>query len=193
MANLDRIRVSWTGFPGSPGVSTFYSTDAPYTMGALYALYANMAAFLPIDVTISFPTTGDIIDPLNGSLTGTWAGPTEADVVGTGTGPYAAPTGIMIRWDTGSILDGHRLQGRTYLVPAVGGIFDGDGSIATGPLGTARGFVAAFLTADSGRLVVWHRPVKDRITHAVTRAGGYTAVNGGTVPDEAVILRSRRD
>ena len=193
MANLHRIRVSWTGFPGAPGVSTFYSTDAPYTMGALYAMYSDYSLALPIDVTISFPTSGDIIDPLTGDLVGGWTGPSESDVVGSGTGPYAAPVGFMLAWETGSILDGHRLRGRTYMVPAIGSLFDGDGSISVTGLADLRVHIAAFLVADAGRLVVWHRPVKDRITHVITRAGGYTVVNGGTVPDEAVVLRSRRD
>jgi hypothetical protein len=92
----------------------------------------------------------------------------------------------MIRYETGSILDGRRLIGRTYLVPCSGTIFDADGTISGGDLADLRLAVDDMIASMDGTLVVWHRPKG-------SRAGGYTAVNAATVPDEAVVLRSRRD
>src|SRR5674476_946106 len=115
----------------------------------------------------------------------------------TGGDNYAAPVGMCVDWNTGVVMDLHRLRGRTFVVPCSGAQFDVDGS----PLSTAvSGLQSAgdALIAADGNLMVWHRPraakAADGSRPAVTaRAGGYANVTTAHVPDKAVVLRSRRD
>lgn len=198
MANIQRLRVEWTGFPGAPGVSTFYALDAVALMSPLHYMFSTHKDIFPSDVTITALLTGDIIDPLNGDLVGSWSGGSWAPITGTDTGPYTAPAGAVINWQTGDVLDGHRLRGKTFLVPLGGGAYDLTGSIAATTLGYIQTVATYAANTALGNFVVWHRPraarAADGSRPAVTyRAGGYSQVTAATVPDKSVVLRSRRD
>lgn len=189
MANINRVRVALGGFPGAPGVSTFYATEVVALRAALNALYVGWCGSFPNVVTWTIETVGDIIDPLDGNLVGTWNDSTPFYGTGLGgTGAYAAPAGIVANWNTGSVLDGHRLTGRTFMVPIMPGTFQNDGTIDSTSLASLRALCTTFVGATAGNFVVWHRP---RVTPA--RAGGYSVVTGSTVNDRVAVLRSRRD
>ena len=184
---LKRIRVSWTGFPGAPGVSTFYSLDsvgAPLT--ELHAFFSSLAGKIPADVNIQVENSGDIIEDTTGALTGTWTDASVLSVQGTGSSMYAAPAGILFKWMTDTVLGGHRIRGRTFLVPADVQCYQNDGSIASTPLGQLQGYAATLVAATAGAFVIWHRP-------RAGVGGGHALVTGSTVPDKVVVLRSRRD
>jgi hypothetical protein len=188
MTDLYRIRASWTGFAGQPGVSTFYSLGSVSAVPNLRAGFLALAQYLPNTVSIQVENVGDIIDDATGTLTGAWSVVPVLPVGGVVGGAYAAPSGFMIDWNTTTILDGHRLKGRTFFVPCAGSALDSDGSLASTPLTNIRAYAATMFAALSGDLVVWHRP---RVTPA--RAGGHGIVTSVFVPDKVVVLRSRRD
>ncbi len=188
MPNIQRVRVALTGFPGGPGVSTFYAIDGAALLAPLRAYYFGRRNDFPNDVRFTFETVGDIIDPITGALMGTWTGTDPADVAGLGQGNYSAPSGLSVNWLTGDVLDGHRLRGRTFMVPLVSAAYDLGGSIEATVLSSWRAESAAFVAASAANFVVWHRP---RLLPA--RAGGYSVVTGATVNDRAAVLRSRRD
>lgn len=198
MVNISRVRAEWTGFPGAPGISTFYGISTSPPLAAIHNFFAAIVGLLPSDVSIQVAGSGDMIDPINGDLMGTWSGTAPALVTGTDTGVYSAPTGAIVHWLTGDVLDGHRLVGGTYLVPLAGAAFDLTGSIASTPLTTLRTAAQDYITYAGGSTVVWHRP---RVAKAATaykpavtaRAGGYSVFSAADVPDRAVVLRSRRD
>jgi len=194
---LSRIRAIWSGFVGAPGVSTFYADDATVLLPAIGDFFTNISGLLPNDVTVTVDAFGDIIDETTGGLTGSWTASAVGPATGTGGDNYAAPVGMCVDWNTGVVMDLHRLRGRTFVVPCSGAQFDVDGS----PLSTAvSGLQSAgdALIAADGNLMVWHRPraakAADGSRPAVTaRAGGYANVTTAHVPDKAVVLRSRRD
>lgn len=192
---IDRIKVTWTGFQGAPGVSTFYSLNAYNDLTQLHTFFAAVAGMLPADVRISFSGTGDILDETTGALTGSYAWDTPADVVGTNASDYAAPVGMIVDWETGVVQDGHRLRGKTFLVPLSGDMFATDGTPDASAVGTLQGAAAAL--AENGDLVVWHRPRAAKpevsIPAVTSRAGGYASISSATVPDLAAVLTSRRD
>lgn len=198
MATLTRIRATWTGFSGGPGVSTFYSLGSISAVPDIRALFLGLATYLPTDVQIQVENVGDLINDVNGELTGAWSVDPVLPVNGTSPGPYAAPVGVMAKWTTATILDGHRVAGRTFIVPVEGGFFSPDGTPNTDDLNALRGVVSTYFAAAVGDLVVWHRP---RVAKAATayhpavtaRAGGSGVVVACNVPDKAVVLRSRRD
>lgn len=198
MTTLYRTRVNWTGFPGAPGVSTFYSLVEGAMQGSIRTLFASIGGLIPADVTLNVEYSGDAFNDVNGDLVGSWSEAAMDPVVGTGTGVYSAPSGLAIDWLTETIVDSHHLRGRTYIVPLIGSAYEDDGSIASATLTALVDPLNVFVGAVTGAMVVWHRPREARdadATHrAVTaRAGSHGLVTTSSVPDKAVILRSRRD
>lgn len=198
MTDLYRVRATWSGFEGTPGVSTLYSLGSVSFVPALRAYFLSHVASLPLNLSIQVESTGDIIDDATGNLTGAWSVAPVLPVVGTNNFGYAAPAGFCATWLTTTILDGHRVKGRTYIVPITSDSYDTDGTIKGAIVTALRAQAATFFGATVGDLVVWHRPrvarPADGSRRAVTaRAGGHGVVVGYTVKDNAAILRSRRD
>lgn len=195
---MDRVRVVWSGFPGGPGVSTFYAVSGAAILGPLRSFFVGEAAGLPSDVTIQVENTGDTLDPATGRLTGAWAGDPQVAVSGTTNGPYAAPVGMMIRWTTGAIADGHRIKGRTFMVPQQGSNFGTNGQPVAGAIAGLNADASSFLLAVAPGLLVWHRPFKGSLATATrparpAHAGAVFPVTGSSASTKAVVLRSRRD
>lgn len=193
---MSRIRAVWTGFVGAPGVSTFYSLSPSADLPLLHLFFDTIKTYLPQSVTVSLEGSGDNIDETSGDLLSGWTADTPTPVTGMWTGGYSAPAGAVVIWETGVVMDAHRLRGKTYLVPLGSQFFDGTGSPEIDALNLLRG-AASSLAADN-QLVVWHRPraarAADGSKPAVTaRAGGYASFSGSTVHDVAAILTSRRD
>lgn len=198
MPNIHRVRVAWTGFPGAPGVSTFYALNGTTFIPHLQIFLTGVAGQMPNDVTLQIENTGDIIEAVSGDLMGSWAGAAQTPIVGSQSGAYSAPTGAVVNWLTGDVLDGHRLRGKTFLVPLANSAYDLTGSLGAEPLGAYRDYARSLSEDYDPNFVVWHRPraakAADGSRPAVTaRAGGYSVVTGSSVPDECVVLRSRRD
>lgn len=198
MVDLYRIRAAWSGFPGGPGVSTFYSLGSVSSVPAIRAMFLALAPEIPPVVTIQVEEAGDIVDSVTGTLTGAWSVAPVLGVVGSGVAGYSAPSGFQISWLTSTIVDSHRLKGRTFIVPCGTNVYDLDGTLAPAHRAAIAATAATALAALSGDLVVWHRP---RIAAAATawhpavtaRDGSHGVVTAVSVPDEAVVLRSRRD
>lgn len=189
---INRVRVALTGFPGGPGVSTFYCNNVVTFRAAIHTFYEGLSSLRPADVTATVETTGDILDPVSGNLTGTWVDAPLTALPGFGTGAYAAPAGVVINWLTGSVIDGHRLRGRTFYVPLAANAYDLTGSIAAAELTTIRGASTDLVNSTTGNFLVWHRP-RPITDPKGARAGGFAAVTGSVVNDRVAVLRSRRD
>lgn len=197
MAALQRVRMAWSGFPGGPGVSTFYALDATTLLTPLRVMAASMEPRLPLDVSLVVEPTGDIIESTTGEITGSWTGSTAAGVTGTSSGAYSAPTGFVTEWLTELHLSGRLLRGRTFWVPAGGAVFANDGTIDSPVLTDMRIVAALFVSQSAGNLAVWQRPRKARAADGsrpavLARGGGHGIVTSSRVPDKAVVLRSRR-
>lgn len=198
MALLQRIRVVSAGYPGGPGVTTFYCVDATTFMAPLRAHIAFMSNHYPPNVTYTFPLSGDTIDSFTGEIQDQWLAASVLPVTGTGVANYAAPVGYSVRWATSVFLSGRKLRGRSFYVPATNDIFDVDGSIKPGPLATIQESANALIASTGGNFSIWQRPrlarAADGSRKAVTaRSGGNGVVSSATVPDKAAVLRSRRD
>lgn len=197
MTNLYRTRVAWSGFPGAPGVSTFYGLVSGALVTTLHAFYASLVTAIPAGVSMQVIESGDVIEDTTGMLTGAWSTTPVTNCVGSAAGVWAAPVGFQVAWLTDTILDGSRLEGRTYFVPSGGGIFQTDGTVDDAVRSSLDGHAATFVAAAAGDLVVWHRPraarAADGSRPAVTaRAGGHGLVTHESVRDRAVVLTSRR-
>lgn len=150
----------------------------------IHDFFADLANRIPDIASIVFP--GELtIHADDGTLTGALAIVAPADVNCTGLGSYAAPVGARVTWETGSIVGGRRIRGRTFLVPLVSSTFDTDGTLTSANRtliqnaanGLTNGLAGAGLS-----LAVWS-PTTSTVSPVVS----------GVVPDQATVLRSRRD
>lgn len=188
MASLNRISCAWGGWPGAPGVSQFYSFGGSLDsdVAAIRAFWNSLAAILPTGLTIQVPGVGDVIDDNTGFITGAWnATAAPAIVTGTSGLSYAGNAGSICHWLTAGLANGHRVRGRTFLVPLTNAAFDATGSIATASLTTIRNAASTLISGMGGTFRVWHRPVGGT-------GGSSHVVLTSTTPDLAISLRSRR-
>jgi len=152
----------------------------------VHDFWGYVQAFMPSLVTITQPTGGDYIDPITGTLMGAWSVAASTLRVGSDTGGYPAATGASIAWDTGTIINGHRLKGRSYLVPLANFAYDLNGTLKPAVRAEIQAGADDLVADAAANFVIWNRP-KPGV------AGGYSAVTSGFVPDSVAVLRSRRD
>lgn len=198
MVAMDRIRVTWSGFPGGPGVSTFYADDATVVIQPLHAFFSDNTARLPSDVMIQVESSGDKIDPANGMIVGAWAGVLQTPLQGSDGGRYLAPAGFFVRWTTSTIADGRRVHGRTFFVPAAPAQFQTGGGLDPAAQALIQTTTDSFRLAVMPHLLAWHRPFKGRAATATRparapHAGASFPITGSSVGSKAAVLRSRRD
>lgn len=197
MAQIDRIRVALTGFPGGPGVCTFYAKNAT-TMGTpLQNLWGVLLLRMPVNVSLQVASAGDRIDDTTGALVGSWSIAPQVGLVGAAAGVYAGPVGLALSWLTSTVADGKRIRGRTFAVPMAQNVYSTNGSAEDSNLAAIRTACADFVTATAANFVVWHRPrlarAADGSRPAVTaRPGSSADVTSSIVVDRIAVLRSRR-
>lgn len=197
--NISQVRVALTGFPGGPGVSTFYwGSEVAPNLTALKTFFTVMAGVLPTSCLITFPSSGDVIDSATGTLNDVWTATAPAPISGTGTGTTMTAQGIQTKWVTDVVADGRALRGRTFWVPCASGVFGADGLVTPANTATFTAAAHALAIAAPGHLSIWHRPKKGPkpapgVPAPILREGGIATVTDGSVPRIAVVLTSRRD
>lgn len=186
MADIERIRVNWTGFTGAPGLTTLYCDDAITLLPAVRTFFNSIISVIPNVVTISFEPFGERFEDTTGALNGTWStGTTPTPVLGGATATYAAPSGYVVNWLTSLVLNNRFLRGKTFIVPGIVAV--GDGTPTSTALTTLQN-AANTLVAATGGLKIWHRPSAPGASD-----GASALVTAAQVPDKFVVLRSRRD
>lgn len=190
MTTLNRVVVAWSSpaivgtavnvlhFSGAEG-------DVP-PISAIKAAYGQLSGILANNVTIQIPGSGEQINDTTGELTGVWTATGSGPILGTGTAYSAAGVGGCVTWNTGGIVNGRRLKGRTFLVPLGVQQYDSDGTLQTGTTTALNAYATAMMA--SGPLAVWHRP-----TSAGAADGTSYGVLSFRVRDKVAFLSSRRD
>lgn len=187
MANLARVRVTWSGTPVvGPGLSTFYFAEAGSGwMSSLGTAFTAIVNQFPVGITWSAQNTGDLIDVATGELTGSWTDGVGFSVNATATGLYAQGVGARCKWRTSGIRGGRRVYGSTFLLPLIGSAYDTQGTIVTGNLNGLQAAMNGIVTASGHELGIWSRP-------NATGPGQFSPVTSGEVPDQISWLKSRR-
>jgi hypothetical protein len=197
MVAVNRVRVAWSNFPGAPGLSTFYLDEATTDVAAIKTFFTAVGSLIPNGTTFQVPNSGDKIDVGTGKLTDTWTGTgggSYTSVATAGTS-FSGSSGAMVRWITSTVVQGHRLSGRTYLVPLIVTAYDANGSLSSSALTTLQNAASALVTAYAGKFVVYHKHVdadSGATPPTLGSPGAVGAVSSSIVPDLAVVLRSRR-
>lgn len=186
---MNRVLVSWSG-SGVVGqavnVLSFAAEGGAPDVGAIGLAYAELQPVLPTGVTISVAGTGDVYDDATGTLTGSWSASGAGSFSGEAAFNPAAGVGACVTWNTGLIVNGRRLRGRTFLVPLATVAYDADGTLTTTTLTALQSFATALLA--SGPLGIWHRP-----TTPTSSDGSASGVTSFRLRDKVAILTSRRD
>lgn len=186
---MHRVLVNWTGTGvngAAVNVLSFAAEGGSPDVAAIEQAYFALKTVIPPGVTISVAGSGDTYDDATGELVGTWNVSAPISYVGQATEPrLAAGVGACVTWNTGLIVGGRRLRGRTFLVPFSVGAYENDGTLTTGALAALTDFGNQMLAA--GPLGVWHRPT------AVGTDGAASGVTSFRVRDKVAVLTSRRD
>ena len=180
------ILVDWnTDGPGGTTVMYFpISGTLADQRSALAAFLASADLGCANSTTWTIAQSGRELDDATGTLTGAWS----SGVAHTGTGGSSATqtadaTQALVRWNTGTVVAGRFLKGRTFIPGMAADAFD-NGNLVSGLITTINNACTTFL-ASAGPPVIWHRPVQS--------AGGSVAVvNTGSVWPELAVLRRRR-
>lgn len=195
MADIYRVKALWSGFGGSPGVTTHYLGETPTAadLTAVRTFYNTLAPHLPSGLTIAVPGSGDIIDEFEAGLTGTWTATAPTAVSGSNAGEAPAPVGAVVQWLTAGIHRGKRVRGRSFLVP-LAAQYEGNGTLLATFVTTAQGAGTALITALNPKLRVWCRPLYgEGKPRPIIAVGNSFQVTAAAVPDKVMVLRSRRD
>lgn len=192
-----RVVTAWDNFPGAPGYTNlFFAQSLAPTQAEIDATTAKVRAFwnalitlIPNGVTLTTRSDVDEFDIPSGELTRSLTAASVAVVTATGTGGYSAAAGACLNWATGEIVNGHRLRGRTFVVPlAVTNGFD-FGTLMSTAMTTLNSAATTLRTAASGiPMAIWHRPTAPGADDGVSGL-----VTGHSLNDKTAVLRSRRD
>lgn len=185
MVNIERTVIGWNGQAGLPGVSVLYGAPGESANADLRTFFNAIKAAFTTSLSWSFPNSGDTIDDATGTLTGGWAHASGGGAItGTATGNFAAGCGMYVQWDTGEIVNGRRLRGRTFLTNLSSAMYQSNGSIDDGIVTLVQ--TAADNLVATGSILVWHRPTPGGSN------GTSALVTSALVPDQVTSLRSRR-
>lgn len=186
---LRQILTRWSVPNASRDITTVMNFDesisAATQRAALAAFWTSVSPVLHSSVSWSIESSGRILDESTGGLVGTWSdGPVISGVGSSALGDAMAnATMLLIRWRAPLIVNGRRVQGRTFIPgPSTNASVDGEvePETVTGLTAAARSFVDS-----NAGLGVWSRP-------AGSRPGRFSVVNDGDCWAEFAVQRNRR-
>lgn len=170
MTDLARVRLAASGWNGGPGVNVLHYSSgtlgawdgaaAQSTIDELHAFVNDCSMLWAPGITITFPTSLDIIDSDTGNLIGIEPVPTPvAAVASTGTGASVSRgSQVCMNLLTDMFRNGRRLQGRIFLGPVAQGQIGSDGAINLGSRQLFESKMAAMTSGVGTRLAVYSRP-----------------------------------
>jgi hypothetical protein len=200
MPNVQRLKLTWTGWTGAPGRTTMHFSDAvaaqsvvDITMNFLVdVLSSNATAMdrIPLGVQISADSVVDLVDAATGDITGQVGITPGPNITGTGGQNWVGVAGACVTWLSGAFINGHRIVGRNFLVPLAMVCYGTDGTLDNTFRSELAAAAATYIT-NVASLVVLRR--------AKPAANGKPAVVGESHPataarvtDQASYLSTRR-
>lgn len=185
---MKRIVCEWSGPPvkGLAVTILHFPDTKTDIVSTCTSFFEALGTELGSNVTVTIPSSGDVLSPATGTLTGAWS---EAggggQAVGNTGDVAAAGVGACINWLTSDVVNGKRVRGRTFVVPMAVGRYAEDGTLA---VGSAQAIEDAAGILVTGGLLVWHRP-----TIPGASDGSEHEVIDAVVRDKVAFLSSRRD
>lgn len=197
MVTMQKMTATWTGFTGAPGTtSIFFQGSSIIDPSVLRTFFVAYAPYIPPTVTIQVNSTGELVEPTDGKVMGTWSGTAPAAVVGTGTGTSLLATeGAQVRIETGAFRRGKHIRGRFYLIPSATSILQSNGTIAGSAVTALQAAADTLRSQSAAQIGVFHRPVYDYTVKPplLKTAGEFIGSTNLVVLSKTASLRSRRD
>lgn len=192
-----RVRTLITVGTGLPGLNTFYfngSSPTPITADAsdvcarVRAFWEAIKTLLPTGQRADVQPSVDLIDSATGALTGGLSATPPAGSVGTGGTVAPTATEMLLSLETGVIVGGRRLRGRSFIGPCAITVVSSSGALGAAQQITLSAAGNTMITGSTTSFpVVWHRPTPGG-------GGGTNAAVTAFVARQALaVLRSRRD
>jgi hypothetical protein len=204
------IRTGWSGTTGGAGLtqwaiaetleggvgSFFTTTNVQTAVNAMRTFWDAVKAYVPNEVTLTVSPTVDIYDEVSGDLIASITAPTPpTNVVGTDSGAFAMASGMKLALATGTIRNGRRVRGSTYIVPSGASTLTTSGLVASAARTATNTAGAAFATALATPLlihVVYSRPLPAE--HPLgPRDGALALITAYDTNEKTAVLRGRRD
>lgn len=182
---VDRMQVALTGPQLGSGVATHYATAGGDHQAAFKQWWTGVMGSFPALVSAYVPAEGDTIEVETGLLQNVWSGGSAGLLTGGQSGAYAAGAGVCITWLTAGIVNGHRVRGRTFLIPLGGSRFDTNGTILDATVSQLREYTGILLGQVGADFKILHR-AKDG------HGGSAHSVTGYRIADRVSSLSSRR-
>lgn len=208
MTLMARVRAVSSGWPGAPGLNTFYfqqgdgssflASDAQLCADRVRAAFLELINTFPIGHVVTVDPVVDVLDPADGELQASYGVDPPAPTSGIAISGFQAIAAMLLAsYHTSGIVNGHRVSGRSFIGP-VAEQQDTNGTPNADQSAKLTLFGEALLSVGLGgpNLVVWSRPVPAPTPPATTpaaRAGSAHVVTSITNRDFYAVLRSRRD
>lgn len=202
-----RVRVVGSGWTGGPSLNTFYFTDGNEDLVAaqeaydrVHTAFVGVATIYPSDIPHTVDPQVDVMNPVNGDVTGTFIVDPLAVIPGGApdSSRQAPHTALLVKLITATFSAGRKLQGRAFLSPLYSQMTDGGGTPTAEAIvrGNQFGLDLLGLAAGGTLLSVWRRPREadpDHVPPITARDGQVAPVEVVSTPDKFAVLRSRRD
>jgi hypothetical protein len=163
--------------------------------GLVGGAWDNAAALFPSAIVLDVLPEIDVIEDTTGTILRTLTGGNDGS--SGGTDPSFAPPAIAIcvTYQTGGVVNGKHVRGRSFLSPLWFGDMESDGTITSAALNLAEGWADDWQgPGTSVRSVIWSRPVKSKTEPGeYVRFGSSHDITSSAVLDKFAVLRSRRD
>ena len=200
MASVFRTTAEWQGFIGAPGYTKFSFLAVTGTAGADAAVAATRGFFLPLapglpsGLSIQVKKEVGEYDEVSGLLLGELSATASPAVInGASVAKYVGGSGIFVGWRTGTIWQGHRVIGRTFVAPYESTAFDTNGTLTSSTIAAFQSAGDGLIADSSTTFAIWARKMtigSDGKPHQTN--GAAFQVLTAYVKDQASGLRSRR-
>lgn len=190
--------ILWTsgGYTGSPGYTKLHFVPA-VTAGPTVAevnaaaassrvLLAATAANMPTGVSYACASVAQYFSDAGVLLGEQPVSVLPSAINGSGGTTYPGGVGAVIYWNTGSVNGGHKVRGRTYLVPLANNVFSSDGTLSTAFVSSLQAAVNTFVGTNPPPCV------NTRTLGKPGRSNNTIQVLSGSVKDRTAFLRTRR-
>jgi len=194
VATIREITTEWTMASGGGKLSVMYFLEGIAVTSqrdALSLFWTAIKASLDNTVAYAISTSGREIDDATGNLVSAWSDSRSKTGVGSGsTEQVADATQGLITWRSEDVVNNRFVKGRTF-VPGLSIAALSNGNMGSSTISTFQTAANALIAAGAG-LAIWARPLKDPITHVITRPGSIHTATTAAVPTELAVLRRRR-
>jgi hypothetical protein len=191
-----QVRTNWTGsFGATDSVMHFdqVSGTAQQAATAVMNMWQSIDNALHSSVSWALDTDVRTLNEATGALSAI-ATVSAASATGSGTGDYVDLLQGLIVWNTGEVVDGRLLRGRTFIPGITEASVDTTGRPTSGFASVVNTAVSTLIADVNSQPVVWHRPVYSGTgsSRVLERNGSFEASTSAALKNRFSYMSGRR-